>query len=44
MSVTKPTTQRHEFAEELIRLGQADARRRIDERPADVWQLDPLPN
>ena len=33
-----------EFAEELIRLGQADARRWIDERPADLWQLDPLPD
>ncbi len=32
-----------EFAEELIRLGQADAQRWIDEHPADLWQLDPLP-
>jgi NTE family protein len=32
-----------EFAEELIALGQADARRWIDEHPADLWQLDPLP-
>ena len=33
-----------EFAEELILLGQADARRWIDEHPADLWQLDPLPD
>src|ERR1035438_3251469 len=33
-----------EFAEELIRLGQADACRWIDEHPADLWQLDPLPD
>jgi len=33
-----------EFAEELIRLGQADAQRWIDEHPADLWQLDPLPD
>ena len=32
-----------EFAEELIQLGQADAQRWIDEHPADLWQLDPLP-
>jgi NTE family protein len=32
-----------EFAEELIRLGQADAQRWIDEHPAGLWQLDPLP-
>jgi NTE family protein len=32
-----------EFAEELIKLGQADAQRWIDEHPADLWQLDPLP-
>ncbi|MGO9958151.1 MAG: patatin-like phospholipase family protein [Solirubrobacteraceae bacterium] len=32
-----------EFAEELIELGQADAQRWIDEHPADLWQLDPLP-
>ena len=32
-----------EFAEELIQLGQADARRWIDQHPADLWQLDPLP-
>ena len=32
-----------EFADELIRLGQADAQRWIDEHPADLWQLDPLP-
>jgi len=32
-----------EFAEELIQLGQADARPWIDEHPADPWQLDPLP-
>ena len=31
-----------EFAEELIRLGQADAQRWLDEHPADLWQLDPL--
>jgi len=33
-----------EFAEELIRLGQADAQRWLDEHPADLWQLDPLPD
>ena len=33
-----------EFADELIRLGQADAQRWIDEHPADLWQLDPLPD
>ena len=33
-----------EFAEELIQLGQADAQRWIDEHPADLWQLDPLPD
>jgi hypothetical protein len=32
-----------EFAEELIQLGQADARRWIDEHPAGLWRLDPLP-
>ena len=32
-----------EFATELIKLGQADAQRWIDEHPADLWQLDPLP-
>ena len=32
-----------EFAEALIKLGRADARRWIDEHPADLWQLDPLP-
>ena len=32
-----------EFAEELIALGQADAQRWLDEHPADLWQLDPLP-
>ena len=32
-----------EFAEELIQLGQADAQRWIDEHPADLWQLNPLP-
>ncbi|MGO9905325.1 MAG: patatin-like phospholipase family protein [Solirubrobacteraceae bacterium] len=32
-----------EFAEKLIQLGQADARRWIDEHPMDLWQLDPLP-
>ena len=32
-----------EFAEALIRLGRADAQRWIDEHPADLWQLDPLP-
>src|SRR5450755_3647772 len=32
-----------EFAEELIQLGQADAQRWIDEHPASLWQLDPLP-
>ena len=32
-----------EFADELIQLGQADAQRWIDEHPADLWQLDPLP-
>ena len=31
-----------EFAEELIKLGQADAERWIDAHPADLWQLDPL--
>jgi len=33
-----------EFAEELIRLGQGDAQRWLDEHPADLWQLDPLPD
>ena len=33
-----------EFAEELIQLGQADAQRWINEHPADLWQLDPLPD
>jgi NTE family protein len=33
-----------EYAEELIRLGQADAQRWVDEHPADLWQLDPLPD
>ena len=33
-----------EFAEELIQLGQTDARRWIDQHPADLWQLDPLPD
>ena len=33
-----------EFAEELIRLGQADAQRWLDEHPADLWQLNPLPD
>jgi hypothetical protein len=33
-----------EFAEELIRLGQADACRWIDEHPTNLWQLDPLPD
>jgi NTE family protein len=33
-----------EFADELIQLGQADAQRWIDEHPADIWQLDPLPD
>jgi NTE family protein len=33
-----------EFAEQLIRLGQADACRWIDEHPTDLWQLDPLPD
>ena len=32
-----------EFAEALIKLGRADAQRWIDEHPADLWQLDPLP-
>jgi hypothetical protein len=32
-----------EFAEALIQLGQADAQRWIDEHPAALWQLDPLP-
>jgi NTE family protein len=32
-----------EFAAELIHLGQADAQRWIDEHPAGLWQLDPLP-
>jgi NTE family protein len=32
-----------EFAEELIELGRADAQRWIDEHPADLWQLNPLP-
>jgi hypothetical protein len=31
-------------SEELIRLGQADACRWIDEHPTDLWQLDPLPD
>ncbi|MGO9752843.1 MAG: patatin-like phospholipase family protein [Solirubrobacteraceae bacterium] len=33
-----------EFAEELIQLGQADAQRWVNEHPADLWQLDPLPD
>jgi NTE family protein len=33
-----------EFAEQLIRLGQADACRWIDEHPTDLWQLNPLPD
>ena len=33
-----------EFAEELIQLGQTDARRWIDQHPANLWQLDPLPD
>jgi NTE family protein len=33
-----------ELAEELIALGQTDAQRWIDEHPADLWQLDPLPD
>ena len=33
-----------EFAEQLIQLGQADAQRWIDQHPADLWQLDPLPD
>jgi hypothetical protein len=33
-----------EFAEQLIRLGQADACRWIDEHPTDLWQLEPLPD
>ena len=33
-----------EFADELIRLGQADAQRWIDQHPADIWQLYPLPD
>ena len=33
-----------EFAEQLIRLGQADAQRWIDEHPDGLWQLNPLPN
>jgi NTE family protein len=33
-----------EFAEELIRLGQVDAQRWIDQHPEDLWQLDPLPD
>jgi NTE family protein len=32
-----------EFAEALIQLGKADAQRWIDEHPAALWQLDPLP-
>jgi hypothetical protein len=32
-----------EFAEALIKLGRADAHRWIDQHPADLWQLDPLP-
>jgi NTE family protein len=32
-----------EFAEALIKLGRADAQRWIDEHPAGLWQLDPLP-
>ncbi len=32
-----------EFAEELIKLGRADAQRWIDEHRAGLWQLDPLP-
>ena len=32
-----------EFADELIALGRADTQRWIDEHPADLWQLDPLP-
>ena len=33
-----------EFADELIKLGQSDAQRWIDEHPADLWQLEPLPD
>jgi NTE family protein len=33
-----------EFAEELIKLGQADAQRWIEQHPTDLWQLDPLPD
>jgi hypothetical protein len=33
-----------EFAEELILLGQTDAQRWVDEHPADLWQLAPLPD
>jgi NTE family protein len=33
-----------EFAEALIKLGQADAERWIDQHPGDLWQLDPLPD
>jgi NTE family protein len=32
-----------EFAEELIALGHTDAQRWLDEHPADLWQLNPLP-
>jgi NTE family protein len=32
-----------EFAREAIALGQGDARRWLDERPRDPWQVDPLP-
>ena len=32
-----------EFADQLIQLGQTDAQRWIDEHPADLWQVDPLP-
>jgi NTE family protein len=32
-----------EFAREAIALGQSDARRWLEERPDDPWQVDPLP-
>jgi len=32
-----------EFADALIKLGRADARRWMDEHPDGLWQLDPLP-
>ena len=32
-----------EFADALIKLGRADARRWIEDHPADLWQLEPLP-